>query len=165
MPLRQWNRSPTVGCWSNPNSKAAARCESLLKIPVAASTRKLSTESSTHSSQPRLTAWEWAYRFAGRSSNRMVGAWGLLRAPPVERSSGSPCRLAALCIESDLIRCYRANLLDSICGRERWGVAEQLWFDAKTPLAAGCTTKGKKTGAGGLGSPGAPLNLGFKTVT
>src|SRR5262249_4949916 len=143
MPLRQWNRSPTVGYWSNPNSKAAARCKSLLKIPAAASTRKLSTESSTHSSQPRPMAWEWAYRFAGRSSNRMVGACGLLRAPPVERSSGSLCRLAALCIGSYLVRCYRANLLDSICDRERWVVAEAM-VRRKNALGCGLHNQGQE---------------------
>ena len=45
-------------------------------------------------SQPRPMAWEWVYRFARRSSNRMVGACGLLRAPPVEPSFGSLCRPA-----------------------------------------------------------------------
>jgi hypothetical protein len=83
---------PTARCWSNPNSKAAARCGSRLKIPAAASTQKISTRSSVHSSQPKPMAWGWVCRFAGRSSNRTAGVCGLRRATPRAQFFSSLCR-------------------------------------------------------------------------
>src|SRR5215813_7578457 len=91
MPLRRWSQSPTARCWSNPNSKSAARCGSRLKIPVAASNRKISTECSVHSLRPKPMAWEWACRSAGRLSNRTVGVCGLCRVIPREQFFSSLC--------------------------------------------------------------------------
>ena len=46
------------------------------KIPAAALTRRFSTKSSIHSSQPKPRAWEWACRSADRLSNRTVDVFG-----------------------------------------------------------------------------------------